>query len=84
MKAISTQAAPAAVGPYSQGIEASGLVFISGQLPIDPVTSTIPEGVAAQAERAFANVIAILTITMVTSRGSSPKICRLSRRLRQR
>lgn len=60
MKAISTQAAPAAVGPYSQGIEASGLVFISGQLPIDPVTSTIPEGVAAQAERAFANVIAIL------------------------
>ena len=58
--AVSTAAAPAALGPYSQGIEAGPFVFVSGQLPVDPATGDIPEGAAAQAERAFANVSVIL------------------------
>ena len=58
--AVSTAAAPAAIGPYSQGIEAGPFVFVSGQLPVDPATGDIPDGAAAQAERAFANVRAIL------------------------
>ena len=43
-KQINTAAAPAAIGPYSQAIEASGMVFVSGQLPIDPVTGAFAEG----------------------------------------
>ena len=42
MKAIKTEKAPAAIGPYSQAIEVGGLVFASGQLPIDPKTGTFP------------------------------------------
>ena len=60
MSPISTPAAPAAVGPYSQAIDTGALVFVSGQLPIDPVTGAIPDGAAAQAEQAFANIRAIL------------------------
>ena len=58
--AVSTAAAPAAVGPYSQAVESGGFIFVSGQLPVDPATGAIPDGAAAQAERAFANVLAIL------------------------
>ena len=58
--AISTSAAPAAVGPYSQAIDTGAVVFVSGQLPVNPTTGEIPDGAAAQAERAFANVLAIL------------------------
>ena len=47
--AISTPAAPAAIGPYSQAIDAGALVFVSGQLPVDPATGAIPDGAAAQA-----------------------------------
>ena len=43
-KQISTQAAPAAIGPYSQAIEANGFVYCSGQLPIDPATGAFAEG----------------------------------------
>ena len=60
MKPISTASAPAAIGPYSQGIDAGSLVFVSGQIPVDPATGAVPEGAAAQAERAFANVRAVL------------------------
>lgn len=60
MKPLSTPAAPAAIGPYSQGIDAGPLVFVSGQLPVDPATGAVPETPAAQAERAFANVHAVL------------------------
>jgi len=57
MKAISTQAAPAAIGPYSQAIDSgAGLVFVSGQLPIDPATGAFPEGgVAEQARQSLLN-----------------------------
>ena len=44
MKAISTEKAPKAIGPYSQAIEAGGMVFVSGQLPIDPATGMFAEG----------------------------------------
>lgn len=57
---ISTAAAPAAIGPYSQGIVAGGMVFVSGQLPLDPATGKIPEGIAAQTEQALKNLAAIL------------------------
>lgn len=60
-KQISTQAAPAAIGPYSQAIEANGFVYCSGQLPIDPATGEMPEGIEAQTEQSLANVRAILT-----------------------
>ncbi len=57
---ISTNNAPAAIGPYSQGTIIGNLVFTSGQLPIDPATGVMPEGVAAQAEQSLKNVQAIL------------------------
>lgn len=44
MKAISTSKAPAAIGPYSQAIRTGNLIFVSGQLPIDPATGSFPEG----------------------------------------
>ena len=60
MKKIETNRAPGAIGPYSQGYVAGGFVFTSGQIPVDPVTGEIPEGVAAQTERSCLNVAAIL------------------------
>jgi 2-iminobutanoate/2-iminopropanoate deaminase len=59
-KVISTKKAPAAVGPYSQAISANGLVFVSGQLGIDPATGKLVDGVEAQAEQALENMGAIL------------------------
>ena len=61
MKQITTDQAPGAIGPYSQGYEANGFVFTSGQIPVEPVSGTIPEGIAAQAEQSCRNVGAILT-----------------------
>lgn len=60
MHVIETNKAPAAIGPYSQGFEINGLVFTSGQIPVDPNTGTVPEGIAAQAEQSCKNVEAIL------------------------
>lgn len=59
-KVISTTAAPKAIGPYSQAIEAGGMIFVSGQLPIDPAMGTMPEGIEAQTRQSFANIKAIL------------------------
>ena len=60
MKIIVTENAPGAIGPYSQGYETNGLVITSGQLPVDPATGAMPEGIAAQAEWSCKNVGAIL------------------------
>ena len=60
MKILQTQQAPAAIGPYSQGYEANGFVITSGQIPVEPATGTIPEGIAAQAEQSCKNVAAVL------------------------
>lgn len=61
-KVISTTAAPGAIGPYSQAIDAkSSIVFASGQIPINPATGNIPEGIKEQTAQSLANVKAILT-----------------------
>ena len=59
-ESIRTSKAPAAIGPYSQGVAANGFVFVSGQLPLDPETGTFPDGIAAQTEQSIKNVRAIL------------------------
>jgi 2-iminobutanoate/2-iminopropanoate deaminase len=61
---IKTDNAPAAIGPYSQGISAgltgAAMLFLSGQLPIDPATGEMPQGIAAQTERVLKNITAVL------------------------
>lgn len=57
---ISTTAAPGAIGPYSQAIDAGQLLFISGQIPVIPATGEIPEGIAAQTAQSITNIKAIL------------------------
>jgi 2-iminobutanoate/2-iminopropanoate deaminase len=59
-KAIATAAAPAAIGPYSQAIEADGFLFSSGQLGLDPATGKLVDGIENQAERALLNLEAVL------------------------
>ncbi len=61
MKVISTVNAPAAIGPYSQGMVSGGFVYCSGQIPVDPATGSVPEGIAAQAEQSCKNVGAVLS-----------------------
>ena len=59
---ITTKNAPAAIGPYSQAVRAGGLLFLSGQIPLDPATGQIvPGDVAAQAEQVLKNLEAILS-----------------------
>ena len=60
MKIIETDRAPGAIGPYSQGYYVNGLVYTSGQIPVDPKTGEIPAGIEAQAHRSCQNVKAIL------------------------
>ncbi len=60
MKVISTTNAPGAIGPYSQGYISNGLVFTSGQIPLDPATGLMAEGIEAQTEQSCKNVLAIL------------------------
>lgn len=60
MKVIDTKKAPGAIGPYSQGFEVNGIVYTSGQIPVDPANGEVPEGIAAQAEQSCKNVGAIL------------------------
>jgi reactive intermediate/imine deaminase len=60
MKVIATTNAPGAIGPYSQGMIVNGFVYTSGQIPVDPATGAVPEGITAQAEQSCKNVGAIL------------------------
>ena len=60
MKMISTSNAPGAIGPYSQGFETNGLIFTSGQIPVDPADGSVPEGIAAQTEQSCKNVLAVV------------------------
>ena len=59
-QAIQTNGAPAAIGPYSQGIRSGELVFCSGQLGLDPTSSELADGVEAQAERSLRNLQSVL------------------------
>jgi 2-iminobutanoate/2-iminopropanoate deaminase len=60
-QAVSSDGAPKAIGPYSQAIKAGSLLFLSGQIPLDPATGAMIEGdIAAQTHRVFANLAAVL------------------------
>lgn len=59
-KIIATTNAPAAIGPYSQAVDLGSLVYCSGQIPVNPATGVIPEGIKAQTAQSIANVKAIL------------------------
>ena len=59
-KVICSEHAPAAIGPYAQAIAVNGMVFTSGQLPIDPATGAFPEGIAAQTKQSLTNIKNIL------------------------
>ena len=65
-KNISTNAAPAAIGPYSQAIDTGSLVFVSGQIPVNPADSSIPEGIEAQTRQSLENVKAVLAAASLT------------------
>lgn len=58
---ISSKKAPGAIGPYSQGIKAGGLVFVSGQLPIDAATGIMAEGIEQQTRQSLTNIQHILS-----------------------
>lgn len=61
MKIVQTDAAPKAIGPYSQAVEANGFVFVSGQIPLDPQTGQLVDGdIKKQTKRVFENIKAIL------------------------
>ena len=60
MKQIITENAPKAIGPYSQGLVAGNLVFVSGQIPIDPTTGIMPETVEEQAKQVLKNLTGVL------------------------
>ena len=60
MKVVSTPKAPAAIGPYSQAWVAGDFLFTSGQIPVDPATGNIPEGITLQAHQALANLLAVI------------------------
>ncbi|MDR2009121.1 MAG: RidA family protein [Bacteroidales bacterium] len=59
-KVINTEKAPKAIGPYSQAIEINGTLYISGQIPVNPATGNIPEGIEAQTEQVMQNIKSIL------------------------
>lgn len=60
-KIIATAAAPAAIGPYSQAVELNSTLFVSGQLPVNPLDGSMPEGIEAQTRQSLDNIFAILT-----------------------
>ena len=60
MKPIQTDRAPAAIGPYTQAVSHAGLLFVSGQLGLDPATGALAEGIEAQTRRALQNLVAVL------------------------
>jgi len=75
---ISTPNAPGAIGPYSQGWIVGDFIYSSGQIPVDPATGTIPEGIAAQTEQACRNVAAIMAAAGVTMENVVKTTCFLA------
>ena len=65
-KIIATNGAPAAIGPYSQAVELNGTLYVSGQLPVDPATGIMPQGIEAQTEQSLKNIGAILEAAGLT------------------
>lgn len=60
MKLVNTEKAPGAIGPYSQAYEVNGVVYTSGQIPVNPENGEVPDGIEAQADQSCKNVGAIL------------------------
>ena len=75
---IVTSNAPGAIGPYSQGWTVGDFVFTYGQIPVNPVTGVIPEGIAAQAEQSCKNVAAIVEAAGVTMESVVKTTCFLA------
>lgn len=68
IRKIHTENAPAAVGPYSQAVEVNGMLYTSGQIPLDPATGNIVDGdIKAQADRAMKNIVAVLEAAGTTA-----------------
>ena len=67
MKQISTTNAPAAIGPYSQGLTAGNMTFISGQIPVDPATGTMADTIEEQATQALTNLKNVLAAAGLTT-----------------
>ena len=59
-KAVSTNKAPQAIGPYSQGVSFGDLIFTSGQIPVNPASSEIPSGIKEQTKQVLSNISAVL------------------------
>lgn len=59
-KIVSTDLAPGAIGPYSQGVDIGNIIFFSGQIPLDPNSGDIPEGIEAQTTQSLKNVLGLL------------------------
>ncbi len=78
MKVVATNAAPAAIGPYSQGYITGGLVFTSGQIPIDPATGELKTGIEEQAEQSCKNVLAILEAAGTSAEKVVKTVCYIS------
>ncbi len=68
MKQISTPYAPAAIGPYSQALSAGNMVFVSGQIPVDPATGKMAETIEEQAEQALNNLTQVLLAAGLTTK----------------
>ncbi len=66
MKQISTNNAPAAIGPYSQALRIGNMVFVSGQIPVDPATGTMADTIEAQAKQSLTNLQSILAAEGLT------------------
>ena len=73
MKVVSTPNAPAAIGPYSQALDLGNMVFVSGQIPVDPATGKMADTVEEQAAQSLANLKAILQLR---AGGSHPQGCK--------
>jgi 2-iminobutanoate/2-iminopropanoate deaminase len=78
MRAVKTGGAPAAIGPYSQAIDVGELVFVAGQVGLDPATGELVEGLEAQAERALRNIVAILDACGLTMADVAKTTCLLA------
>jgi 2-iminobutanoate/2-iminopropanoate deaminase len=77
-KIIFTEKAPKAIGPYSQAVEINGTLYISGQVPVNPETGNIPEGIQAQTEQVMKNIGAILEEAGYTFNDVVKSTCLLS------
>ena len=77
-KVIATSNAPAAIGPYSQAWMVGDMLFASGQIPVDPATGIVPEGIAAQAEQSCKDALAIVAEAGMTAENVVKTTCFLA------